>query len=57
MRVAEVQRRLADPAERGELIAIALDAGFSSKVSSNRAFTSHMGTTPSAFRATSQQHR
>ena len=51
-RVAEARRRLADPARRGDkLIAVALDSGFSSLASFNRAFQAVEGRPPSAFRA------
>ncbi|ENZ80663.1 MULTISPECIES: helix-turn-helix domain-containing protein [Caulobacter] len=51
-RVAEAKRLLADPARAGDkLIAIALDSGFSSLASFNRAFQAVEGQPPSAFRA------
>ena len=51
-RVAEARRRLADPAHAGDkLIAIALDSGFASLASFNRAFQAVEGRPPSAFRA------
>ncbi|MDI1363265.1 MAG: helix-turn-helix domain-containing protein [bacterium] len=51
-RVAEARRLLADPARAGDkLIAIALDSGFSSLASFNRAFKAVEGRPPSAFRA------
>lgn len=51
-RVAEARRRLADPAYAGDkLISIALDSGFSSLASFNRAFQAVEGRPPSAFRA------
>jgi AraC-like DNA-binding protein len=50
-RVAEARRRLADPARAGDkLIAIALDSGFASLASFNRAFQAVEGRPPSAFR-------
>lgn len=51
-RVAEARRRLADPAHAGDkLISIALDSGFASLASFNRAFQAVEGRPPSAFRA------
>lgn len=51
-RVAEARRLLTDPARAGDkLIAIALDSGFSSLASFNRAFQTVEGRPPSAFRA------
>lgn len=51
-RVAEARRLLADPARAGDkLIAIALDSGFASLASFNRAFQAVEGRPPSAFRA------
>jgi AraC-like DNA-binding protein len=51
-RVAEARRRLADPAHAGDkLIAIALDSGFASLASFNRAFQTLEGRPPGAFRA------
>lgn len=51
-RVAEARRRLADPAHAGDkLITIALDSGFASLASFNRAFQAVEGRPPSAFRA------
>lgn len=50
-RVAEAKRLLADPARAGDkLIAIALDSGFASLASFNRAFQAAEGRPPSAFR-------
>jgi AraC-like DNA-binding protein len=49
LRVAEVCRRLRD-GERGDLLALAFAAGFSSKTSFNRVFKAHTGKTPSQFR-------
>jgi AraC-like DNA-binding protein len=50
-RVAEAKRLLADPARAGDkLIAIALDSGFASLASFNRAFQALEGRPPSAFR-------
>jgi len=50
-RVAEARRMLADPARAGDkLIAIALDSGFASLASFNRAFQAVEGRPPSAFR-------
>jgi AraC-like DNA-binding protein len=51
-RVEEARRILGDPARRGDkLIAVALDSGFNSLPSFNRAFKELEGRTPSAFRA------
>lgn len=51
-RVEEAKRRLADPARSGEKIAsIALDSGFASLASFNRAFRAAEDRTPSAYRA------
>lgn len=53
-RVAEARRLLADPGRAGDkLIAIALDSGFASLASFNRAFQAVEGRPPSAFRAAS----
>jgi len=50
--IAGVLAPLADPARAGDkLIAIALDSGFSSLASFNRAFQTVEGRPPSAFRA------
>ncbi len=50
-RVEDVKRRLADPASDGiSILQIALDAGFSTKASFNRAFKLHTGMTPSQFK-------
>ncbi len=51
-RVMEARRRLADPERSGDkLIAIALDSGFASLPSFNRAFRAAESCTPSAYRA------
>lgn len=50
MRVAAVQQALSDPVETRDLLTLALDNGFASKASFNRAFRSVVGTTPSAWR-------
>lgn len=50
-RVRAVMLRLADPAERADILPIALDAGFASKASFNRVFRELTGTTPTAWRA------
>lgn len=55
MRVAAVQRMIRDGAADDDLLGFALDAGFSSKASFNRAFREHAGMTPSAFRASQIQ--
>ncbi len=50
-RVAEVQARLRDPeADHLTLLAVALESGFQSKATFNRAFRKETGTTPSAWR-------
>jgi AraC-like DNA-binding protein len=50
MRAEEVARRMqADPDAR-DLLQLALEAGFSSKATFNRAFLAALGVTPSAFR-------
>jgi AraC-like DNA-binding protein len=55
LRVAHACRLLADPARAGDkLIAIALDSGFASLPSFNRAFREETGRTPSAYRAAAQ---
>ena len=43
-----------DAGARADLLTMALDAGFSSKASFNRAFQARYGMTPSAYRRTSQ---
>lgn len=51
-RVDAACARLSDPARaQAGLLDIALEVGFSSKASFNRAFRTHTGTTPSDFRA------
>jgi len=51
-RVAEARRRMADPARPGDkLITIAMDSGFASLASFNRAFLAVEGRPPSAYRA------
>ncbi|MET0398971.1 MAG: helix-turn-helix transcriptional regulator, partial [Longimicrobiaceae bacterium] len=57
MRVDAVAAELRDPARRRDLLAIALDAGFSSKASFNRAFRAYTGTTPSEFRRRAEAER
>ena len=47
LRVDAVRAELADARSRRDLLAIALDAGFSSKASFNRAFKAYAGCTPS----------
>ncbi len=56
MRVEEVARRLADPAEQRGALVLALEAGFSSKASFTRAFRDVTGTTASAMRSDAKQH-
>lgn len=55
MRVAAVQRALADPGERRDLLTLALEHGFASKASFNRAFRDRSGSSPSAWRLKSRQ--
>ena len=51
-RLTEVKAALGDPAQRSvPILTIALDAGFGSLATFNRAFREHEGATPSAFRA------
>lgn len=49
-RVAEARRLLEDPGRDDKLIAIALDSGFASLASFNRAFLAIEGCSPSAYR-------
>jgi AraC-like DNA-binding protein len=49
-RVEAVKRRLEDETDARDLMTIALEAGFNSKASFNRAFGEIAGMTPSAFR-------
>jgi AraC-like DNA-binding protein len=49
MRAAEVARRIA-AGDGEDLLTLALDAGFSSKATFNRAFQAQFGTSPSAYR-------
>ncbi len=57
LRVAEVERQLANPIADGDLLEIAFAAGFSSKTSFNRVFKSQAGLTPTQFRARSMASR
>jgi AraC-like DNA-binding protein len=50
-RVAAIQQLLADPAEKRDLTTLALEAGFNSKASFNRAFIQVAQVTPTAYRA------
>lgn len=50
LRAEAVAARI-DAGADGDLLALALDAGFGSKASFNRAFRARYGTTPSAYRA------
>lgn len=50
MRVRAIQRALAEPTETRDLLTLALDHGFASKASFNRAFRQATGTTPSDWR-------
>jgi AraC-like DNA-binding protein len=49
-RVREVQAWLADPADGRAILAMAMDAGFRSKASFNRAFAEFAGMSPTAAR-------
>ncbi|WP_372919481.1 helix-turn-helix domain-containing protein, partial [Sandarakinorhabdus sp.] len=49
-RVKEVQVWLADPADTRAILTMAMDAGFRSKASFNRAFAEFAGTTPTKAR-------
>jgi AraC-like DNA-binding protein len=51
LRVEEVRQRLADLTNRRDVLPIALDAGFASKASFNRAFREVTGVSPSTVRA------
>ncbi len=50
-RVREVQAWLQDPADTRAILTMAMDAGFRSKASFNRAFAEFAGMSPSAARA------
>jgi AraC-like DNA-binding protein len=54
-RVAAVQQWLAAPTETRDMLSLALDAGFSSKASFNRAFVDFAGMSPTAWRLKSQK--
>lgn len=54
-RVRAVQNRLANPTETATLLEIALDCGFNSKATFNRAFIRHTGSTPSRARTATQK--
>jgi AraC-like DNA-binding protein len=50
-RIEEVKSRLADPSfDGGSILETALDAGFNTKASFNRAFKRHTGMTPSEYK-------
>jgi AraC-like DNA-binding protein len=49
-RVAAVQRLLSDPEETRDLLTIALEVGFGSKASFNRAFSKFSGKSPTSWR-------
>lgn len=49
-RIGALQKLLEDPAERRDLMSLALEVGFNSKASFNRIFAQMVGTTPSAYR-------
>ncbi len=55
-RVAEARRRLADPNCDDKLVAVAMDSGFASLASFNRAFRQIEGCAPSAYRAAARQN-
>lgn len=55
LRVAAIQKALADPSERRDLLALALDHGFAAKASFNRAFRDTTGTTPTQWRRNFRQ--
>lgn len=55
-RVAEARRRLADPNCDDKLVAVAMDSGFASLASFNRAFRQIEGCSPSAYRAAARQN-
>lgn len=50
LRIKEVQKRLQSQSLETDLLTIALDAGFRSKASFNRAFKQYVGQTPSEYR-------
>ena len=49
-RVAAIQRVLDDPSDKRDLLKIAIDAGFRSKASFNRAFATYAAMTPGEYR-------
>jgi len=49
-RIIEVKERLSDPGEEGNILNIAIDAGFKAKSSFNTIFKKSTGMTPSQFR-------
>ena len=53
-RVACVRRWLESPDEDRDMLSLALDAGFASKASFNRAFSDYVGMSPTAWRLKSQ---
>ncbi len=55
LRVEAVCRELADPGASRDVLTVALDAGFASKASFNRAFKQVTGVTPTAWRLKSRQ--
>ncbi|MBB4638692.1 AraC family transcriptional regulator [Longimicrobium terrae] len=57
MRVDAVVRQLRDPAFGHDVLRAALDAGFNSKASFNRAFKAYTGQTPSALRRAAAAER
>jgi AraC-like DNA-binding protein len=50
LRVDAVAKRLCDPAEARDILTIALDCGFASKASFNRAFKEYLAMTPTEYR-------
>lgn len=55
LRAEEVARRL-DAGDQADLLAIALDSGFGSKASFNRAFRARYGVAPSAYRGSDREN-
>lgn len=55
MRVRAIQRAMTDPQDERDLLTLALDHGFASKASFNRAFRESTGITPSDWRRNNRQ--